>query len=618
MRVDYKDNLFYGLGTFAEKDAFKAAGFKWSGIRRSWVTGDQEVATRVEGATWTERAIEHVQHQLEVADISKEMSWRATTDFEPPAPPGLAYLPYQRAGIEYALARRDTLIADQPGLGKTIQAVGIINSDESIFRVLIVCPASLKENWRREVDKWMTADLTVGVAETSYEEREHVGFFKTGKNVGQPRYRIKSRHPRFWPNTDVVIINYDILERFPEIKAQAWDLLICDECHALKTASANRTLFVFGCDPVESWKRKKLFQTKIGLTDNEEGKWITAIDADRRIFLSGTPMMSRPVELWPLVNAFDPQGLGKSFTTFAYRYCGAWTGPHGLVVSEASNLEELGDRMRSKFMVRRLKREVLPELPQKRRVVVVLDSPEIREAVAREDELAQALRLYENTFARVLTVADEVTIGEQVIKNAFDFGFDKADPDRPNSREINLEYAAAVLGLEPPAVSILFEEMAIARRELGIAKIPAIAQWVNDFLEGGEKLLLFAYHSDVVKGLAEKLERWNPALIYGATPLRKRQGEVDRLQEDESCRLFIGNSQAAGVGFTLTRAHDIAFAEGDWVPSVMEQCEDRACRIGQLAEKIMSYFLVANGSLDARIAQAAKSKEDNIQLALGA
>jgi SNF2 family DNA or RNA helicase len=145
-----------------------------------------------------------------------------------------------------------------------------------------------------------------------------------------------------------------------------------------------------------------------------------------------------------------------------------------------------------------------------------------------------------------------------------------------------------------------------------------VTPWITDFLEGGEKLLVFAYHSDVVKALAERLDNWRPAMIYGGTPLHKRQGQVDMFQDDEGCRVFIGNIHAAGVGFTMTRAHDVAFAESDWVPSIIEQCEDRACRIGQTAEKIMSYFLVANGSLDARIAQAAKLKEDNIEIALGA
>lgn len=622
MIVDFQHNVFVGRCRWEEREELKAAGFKWSGVRRHWWTDDQAIATRLTGATWTQAAIDHVEHQLHVAEISKEMSWRATTDFIPPSPPGLSFLPYQRAGIEYALARKDTLIADQPGLGKTIQAIGVINADETVNSVLIICPASLKENWRREVDKWMTADLSFGIAETSYEERGQVGVYKTGPKKGQPKYGVIDRKPQYWPNTDVVIINYDILDRFPEIKKRAWDLVICDECHALKTATTNRTLFVLGLEAVEGWKRDKLCAAKPELVVDKEAKrkWITPVEASRRIFLSGTPMLSRPVELWPIVRAFDPHGLGKSYQTFVYRYCGAFTGGHGLVVAGATNLQELGDGMRSKFMVRRLKREVLPELPPKRRIVVTLDSPEIRDMVAREDELAQALRLYENTYGRAaLTTAEEAAVGEQIVKQALDFGFDRIeDPDRPNSRQINLDYAAAVLGLEPPAVSILFEEMALIRRELGLAKMSAVVPWVDDFLEGGEKLLLFAYHSDVVKGLADKLSRWNPAVIYGGTPLKKRQLEVDKLQDDESCRIFIGNIHAAGVGFTMTRAHDIAFAEGDWVPAIIEQCEDRACRIGQTAEKIMSYFLVANGSLDSRIAQAAKLKEDDIQATLGA
>jgi SNF2 family DNA or RNA helicase len=610
--IDFKDNLFYGRGSFEERDLFRSAGFKWSPVRKSWVTPDQEIATRVQGVAWMQRAIDHVAHQLEVAQISEELSWRSDTDFQPPAPPGLAFLPYQRAGIEYALMRKDTLIADQPGLGKTMQSIGVINSDESIRRVLIVCPASLKENWRREIDRWMTADLTFGIAETSRVERVQIGVFKTGARKGQPRYRVVEVQPEYWPGTDVVIINYDILDRFPQIKEQSWDLLICDECHALKTAGTARTLFVLGDDAIEPWKRKKLREERNG------GKWFAAVEADRRVFLSGTPMLSRPVELWPIARAFDPQGIGKSFTDYAYRYCGAYTSQHGLVTKDATNLDELGQKMRGRFMVRRLKREVLPELPPKRRIVVPLESPEITELVAREDELAQALRLYEQVTLKGGVTSAEIATGEQVIDSAYRLGFDRIDPDKPNWRSLDLDYAAAIAGLEPPAVAILFEEMAKIRRELGLAKVSVVTEWVTNFLEGGEKLVLFAYHSDVVKALAERLHNWRPAVIYGGTPLHKRRAEVDMFQQDEGCRVFIGNIHAAGVGFTMTRASDVAFAEGDWVPAIIEQCEDRVCRIGQTAAKIMSYFLVANGSLDARIAQAAKVKEENIQVTMGA
>jgi SNF2 family DNA or RNA helicase len=609
--IDFKDNTFLGFCEYADRALYRDAGFKWSGVRRCWVTADQAIATKVEGVTWTKRAMAHIEHQLEVARISHELSWRADTDYVPPSPPGLTFLPYQRAGIEYALMRKDTLIADQPGLGKTIQAIGVLNADESIRNGLFIVPASLKENWRREIDKWMTADLTFGIAHASYTERVQVGVYKTGKRAGQPRYQTVEVQKDVWPDTDIVIINYDILDRFhAKIKERTWDYLVCDECHALKGEQSGRTLFVLGGkkDPTKEQRRA-----------GKKREWFRAIEANRRVFLSGTPMMSRPIELWPIANAFDPADLGKDYTDFAYRYCAAWTTNYGLDVSGASNSVELGDKLRSKFMVRRLKREVLPELPPKRRVVVPLDSPEIRELVAREDELAQALRLYEVMTLGKGVVADEAHQGVQVINHLARMGMDADfDPDKPNWRALDLDYAAAVAGLEPPAVAILFEEMAKVRRDLGLAKLSAITPWVSDFLEGGEKLLLFAYHSDVVKAIAERMDNWNPAVIWGGTPLHKRQGQVDRFQEDEGCRLFVGNIQAAGVGFTLTRAADVAFAEGDWVPSQIEQCEDRACRIGQTAEKIMSYFLVANGSLDARIAQAAKLKEDNINTTMGA
>lgn len=498
----------------------------------------------------------------------------------------------------------------------TIQAIGVLNADESINSALFIVPASLKINWYREIDKWMLPNLTFGIAEAKRIEKIPDGVYKSGKRKGQTKYRTVET-PSYWPNTDVVIINYDILDRFSvEIKERNWDYLVCDECHALKSAGTGRTLFILG-GKQEFSKAQRDKRKAEGLSTRPI--WHRAIDANRRVFLSGTPMMSRPIELWPIAHAFNPSDLGRDYTDFAYRYCAAWTTAYGLDVSGAANLEELGQKARSSFMVRRLKREVLPELPPKRRIVVTLDSPEIRELVAREDELAQALRLYEQVTLNKGVEIDEANHGVQIVNHMARVGVtDDFDPDNPNWRALDLDYAASVAGLEPPAVAILFEEMAKVRRDLGLAKLSALKPWMDEFLEGGEKLLMFAYHSDVVKALAQAAEKWNPAVIWGGTPLHKRQLEVDKLQNDESCRLFIGNIQAAGVGFTMTRAHDVAFAEGDWVPSQIEQCEDRACRIGQTADKINSYFLVANGSLDSRIAQAAKAKEDNINLAMGA
>ncbi len=650
MRIDFFDNHYVALGHFSEKDEIKRAGFTFHFQKKVWRTASKEVALRLLEADWTQRACDQYEYERSVQEHSYEYSWRAATEYQFPAPPGKKGFPFQQAGVEYAMMRKDTLIADEPGLGKTIQAIGVLNADESIKRALFIVPASLKINWYREIDRWMMPDLTFGIAEASRVVREQVGVFKTGKQKGQPRYRMVETIPDFWPGTDIVIINYDILERFEsQIKDQGWwDLLVCDECHTLKNEKSKRTLFVLGgsltptkaqkakhkekraaaraaarmeTDPVE---KERLYD--IASLPDLKKEFFNPIDANRRVFLSGTPMMSRPVEFWPLVHAFDPGGLGRDYMDFVYEYCSAYTTNYGLDVSGCSNSEQLGRRLREAFMVRRLKREVLPELPAKTRIIVPLDSPEIRALVAREDELSQQLKLYESIVTGKSLDQMEAEQGTSIINYLTRIGYDSTaedfDPEKPSWKNLNMDYAAAVAGLAPPQVAVLFEEIALVRRELGIAKLSVVIPWIEDFLAGTSetngKIIVFAYHSDVVKAIAEALADYNPAVIWGGTPVMKRQAQVDKFQEDESCRVFVGNIHAAGVGLTLTRAADVAFAEGDWVPAMIQQCEDRACRIGQTADAIMVYFLVANGSLDARIIQAVKFKEENIASVIGA
>lgn len=620
--IDFIEGAFVGRGSWDERALFKDAGFEWNGKRKAWLTRNRKHAEAVQGVVWSDAALRHIEDRDYAAKLSAEMSYKAGTTFEPPIPQALLdkgwdFKPYQKAGIEFASmpGRRDTLIADPPGLGKTIQAIGVSNCfPKSIKRVLVICPASLKENWRREWLTWCSKGMSVGIAETQRREMVQDGFYKNGK----PRFK-KVVHPRWWPNTQVVIINYDILEKFSEeINDRFWDLLVCDEAQALKSPDSGRTLFVLGDDHLDTRtkKRKRAERKK----KDPEFRWFRAVDAKRRLFLSGTPMMNRPIELWPLVRACDPEGLGEDYLEFGYRYCegffDASRGSQGAYnFSGASNLRELGQRLRQRMMVRRQKREVLPELPPVFKQVVLLDSPEIKEIVAREDEIAQAMRLYEAAFADPSEDARDERIGNEVLEAVYQMGFEDAakDPDRPNAKRLNMEYAQAVTGLEGPAVQVMFEEMAAVRRELGLAKVSAVIPWLKQFLtDTEEKLILFAYHSDVVLALAEALQEFNPAVIYGGTPVGKRQGQVDKFQTDDTCRVIIGNIQAAGVGFTMTKASSVAFAEGDWVPSQILQCIDRACRIGQLAEKIIAFFLVANGSLDARIAQSSQLKEENI------
>lgn len=184
---------------YATKDVVKAAGFRFDGASKVWWTDKPEVAAKF--------ADPDAARQMLAAKVEAIEASRATdAQIEIPVPAGLAYLPFQKAGIAYATKRTNVLIGDEMGLGKTIQAIGIANADPEARSVLVICPASLKLNWKREWEKWDVKALTVGIA--------------NGK----------------LPEAQVVIINYDIIAKHRDaLMARQWDLLIVDECHYPKT-----------------------------------------------------------------------------------------------------------------------------------------------------------------------------------------------------------------------------------------------------------------------------------------------------------------------------------------------------------------------------------------------
>lgn len=470
----------------------------------------------------------------EALDASRATDWHGDI----PCPEGLAYLPYQRAGIAYAMGREGTLIGDEMGLGKTIQAIGVSNADDGIRSVLVICPASLKINWAREWARWTARPMTVAIA--------------NGK----------------LPAADVVIVNYDIMRKHKAaIAARRWDLLICDECHYLKNPKAQRTAQVLG-----KW-------------DKDPSKIVAPIAARRRLFLTGTPILNRPIELWSLLKALDPQGLGRNWQHYVTRYCAGHKTSYGWDVSGASNGHELQDRMRASVMVRRLKADVLTELPRKRRAVIVLP----------DDGAGNAIRAEADGYARVSANTEAARVDAELAKAGSDD-----------------EYAAAVERLNS-AMQAAFAEISALRHATALAKIPQVIEHVTGALEAGEKIVLFAHHLDVIAALAEALP--GCVTLTGENSQSERQAAVDRFQSNPSCRIFIGSIKAAGVGLTLTAASHVIFAELDWVPGNVTQAEDRCHRIGQTASVLIEH-LVLDGSLDVSMAETLVAKQAVIDAAL--
>jgi SWI/SNF-related matrix-associated actin-dependent regulator 1 of chromatin subfamily A len=457
----------------------------------------------------------------------------AEADIELPCPDGLEYLPYQKAGINYALKRSGVLFGDEMGLGKTIQAIGVINADESIKKVLVICPASLRLNWKRELERWLTRSMSISVA--------------VGNDLDL--------------STDIVIINYDIVDRHKDkLAGVAWDALISDEAHYLKNERTKRTKAVLG------------------------SKTFAGISARRKMFLTGTPIPNRPIEAFPILKAL---GLFKSFMYYGKQYCGAYHNGYGWDFSGASNLASLQSYMREKVMVRRLKSEVLTELPAKRRQVIEVPANGATKQVKAESEAASRH-------------ADKTAELQARIELA------KASDDEE-------AYKAAVAELQE-AARVMFTEMSRLRHETAVAKIPHVVEHVENAIGGSGKVVVFAHHKDVVNGLMDEFGD-RAVKLTGETPMAQRQEAVDRFQSDPTIQVFVGNIQAAGVGITLTAASHVVFAELDWVPGNITQAEDRCHRIGQ-TNSVLVQHLVFDESIDANMAHALTIKQDVLDRAL--
>lgn len=431
----------------------------------------------------------------------------------------LELMPYQQKGVAFLTAHPHKLLADDMGLGKTPQAVAALSrhlDDLENFRVLIICPSSVKYNWAREILAWSgTTPNEIFIAEGSRT--------------------IINRAVKY------IIINYDLLRYdkvFKQLQRLKYNALVCDEAHYLKTYDSKRTVAVLGNDP-------KLGK---GLVHNAHYKY----------FLTGTPMLNRPIELWPLLYTCAPEVIRPhcEYEDFATYFCDAYIDEYGNFNDKgASNTDELRKRLESSnFYLRRTKDEVLKELPD---------------------------------------------VVEQNIYVDID----------PNWLDIDLNEAEE-LGYDDP---VEFLEatgyLATVRRKIAEAKLPALLAEIKERMNVINKLIVFTYHKDVSEKLTDKLSYLDPAIVYGGMTAQAKQMQVDKFVNNPNCRLFIGQVKAAGQGIDgLQKVCNYAmFGELDWSPGVMDQARDRLRRFGQ-KDAVFVYYLIARDTIEERIADTVRHK----------
>ncbi len=488
---------------------------------------------------------------MEEREKRVDMSGATSAEIVLPKPDGLDYMPFQKAGVRYCLDVFKTqdagvLIGDSPGLGKTIQAIGIINATPEISRILIICPMTLKSNWERELTRWLVRPLTIGHATSE-----------------------------FWPRTDIVLCHYNILHKFPTRLTTYWDLLVVDECHRAKNPKARQTKCIVGHKP----------------TRNEAAQGVqptSGIPAKRKLMLSGTPFENRPAELWPIVSYIAP-GLFSSRSAFEKRYCGGMMGSHGWEAVGATNLPELGERLRGCCMVRRTKEEVLKELPPKTRQVVELDADGLGEAVRRE----------QGAWAKYGGGLEAAHVRMELAKASEDEAAFKAVVEELRS-----------------GMSAAFKELSKVRHETALAMVPGMVEMLRDDLEESAKIVVFAYHQDVLN-LCVKEFLGECVLIHGSNPAdpNDRQKIVDRFQTDPRVRILFGSIDTCGEGLTMTAASLCWFFEQDWRASRMAQCSDRLHRIGQ-KDNVLCKYAIVPGTISAHMIQTWLRKEEILEQAL--
>lgn len=456
---------------------------------------------------------------IEEYEANLEASTASEADLEVP---GLALdlYPFQKAGVAYAVKNERVFIADEMGLGKTVQAIATIQKLNA-YPAIIVCPASLKFNWEKEWNTWLP-------------EKEVAVW--NGK--GDP--------------AEVVIINYDMLpkrlEDLSSINAQA---IVFDESHYIKNKKAKRTV------------ASKILAKKIKY----------------RLLLTGTPIVNRPIELVSQLDIMGRLNEFGGFWKFAERYCNAHYTRFGLDLSGAMNLDELNERLRGKCFIRREKKEVLKELPDKRKVIVPVDIDNRKDYDNYEQEF----------IAWVKKRKEEAPQNEKIMKQLKAEGFNLS----PEKKEL---IAKMIAERNAEKAEHLFR-IETLKQKAAKGKMKQAKEWISDFIESGEKLVVFATHKEIVNEVANEFKCHK---IMGETPAIERQKIVEDFQNNPDTKLVVLNIKAGGVGITLTASSNVLFLEYPWTPADLEQAIDRTHRIGQ-KDSVTAWFLVGKDTIDEEI-----------------
>lgn len=441
---------------------------------------------------------------------------------------------YQLEGVRYALDHKRCIFGDQPGLGKTLQAIcAVVKAHKEAmtygesFPVLVICPAALKVNWKREFKKF------AGVEACILDDSNRASWEKFWD----------LKRPDGEALCPIFITNYESLKKFFVVKVKNSSRFTLASIEFDERVSIFKSIII---DESHKCKSSKTQQSKFVEGICRGKKWIFA--------LTGTPVVNNNTDLiqqLKILGRLDDFGGYKQFVS---RFC---DGP-----KQSSNMKELHYRLWCCCFFRREKAKVLTQLPDKMRQYITCEITNRKEYQDAEYNFLKYLRQYKH-----------------------------ADDDK---------IARAMRGEVMVRMGILKE---IAAR----GKVKAVADFIHDVIDGGEKLIMFAYLKEVVMAL--KAEFPDAVTVTGSDNITQKQNAVDRFQNDPECKLIILNYKSGGTGLTLTASSRVGFIEFPWTYSDCEQAEDRAHRNGQ-KNAVNCYYFLGDKTIDEYMYKVIQTKKD--------
>jgi SWI/SNF-related matrix-associated actin-dependent regulator of chromatin subfamily A-like protein 1 len=422
-------------------------------------------------------------------------------------------LNHQKEAIQKLVENKKFILADSMGLAKTSSSI-IASLESKLKKILVICPATLKINWKREFEIY--TDKSIYICDGKLYDDNH----------------------------DIVIMNYDIVKNFHDPKNKEnskilksnFDLLILDEAHYIKNPQASRTKLI-----------------------NDIAK-----DIERLWLLTGTPMTSRPIDYYNLLNLVESP-VANNWMAYVVRYCAGYQFKAGnrkvWNVMGASNLEELRERT-SNSILRRLKENVL-DLPEK---------------------------IITPIYLRLNSVEYENVMGEYY--NWYD-----KNPE------------------ESKSLTVQFTKITKVRQIIADEKVKNTIEIAENIIEQGKKVIIFCNFTDSLNKIYEHFKK-TAVKLDGSMTKNARQNSVDEFQNNEKIKVFVGNIKAAGVGITLTAAEAVIMNDLSFLPSDHAQAEDRAYRYGQ-KNSVLVYYPIFENTIEGIIYDILDNKKKIISTVLG-